>query len=683
MLVRIAAFYRLFVAAILCFFAAFPAFADQQCEPTEAFYNETAAKAIGKLREMSPKITEYNAHIKRAITDTSAPCYLLSTEINASDSKPYGWSGIDMSGATQTGKEYRDEIQNLMNGMDFSNVNMDFAPYEYKNSGRISAANIALKLKQTDEEAQKIRNDLLIFKQCSIELFNLQQEQSYINELKDDASSFLQTLSNPQTTTCTCDDSGTLKACSVATDAPEEESAKDLSCKNLNEYTQDTAFCPTCIIFERILMADQKLAGGAFGVLAGSLIKILSLAFLIYLAIQTLILVASPASQTLGKYLTSLAVQGFKVLVAVLILSNPSFLYDLALKPILESGLDFGITLTGGSQSDILAAGAKYTKFNTSDALLSAPFLQKMVGTADVFNTQAAFMPAMGRALICDAFYNLDWNIIPNIETMFEGFIVIIFGYIIALSVGFYLLDITLELGFICCLMPFLIACWPFKITFRYTKVGWNIFMHVFFNYVMLGVVITAINAISQRAIAPNHDMKQLVTALNTNDFPSIKAMMEIGGMQMILLIVCCYICLKLLKDVNNFANKLSGGAGFSISPGVGGLAASSIMATGINGGRSFLRGLAGGAQGIGAMGRTSGITGWGKEKAQQASSALGIDKVRNFASQTGGRMRNFMNRTKGKAGIGSQAIDRGGRHDYNSGTDFKTSDNKTEGGAS
>jgi hypothetical protein len=149
MLVRIAAFYRLFVAAILCFFAAFPAFADQQCEPTEAFYNETAAKAIGKLREMSPKITEYNAHIKRAITDTSAPCYLLNTEINASDSKPYVWSGIDMSGATQTGKEYRDEIQSLMNGMDFSNVNMDFAPYEYKNSGRISAANIALKLKQT------------------------------------------------------------------------------------------------------------------------------------------------------------------------------------------------------------------------------------------------------------------------------------------------------------------------------------------------------------------------------------------------------------------------------------------------------------------------------------------------------------------------------------------------------
>lgn len=660
MLVRFIAFCRLFVAVILAYSAIFPAFADEKsCVATEDYYNEVAKKAKTALENMSANLTKYNEHVQTAIKDSSAPCYLLNTEISTGGTQTYGFSGFDASGASSAGKEYKDDIQNLLNTMDLSNIDTDFSAYEYKNSGRIAAANIEMKIKQTPEDKQKVMADLLIYKQCSIELFNLQQEQSKIKELRDNASVYLKALGSSQNTVCTCDENG-LKSCSAVTETQEEEAPKELSCKNLNEYTEDTTFCPTCLIFEKILLADQKLAGGSFGALAGSLVKLLSLGFLIYIAIQTLMLVSSPANQTIGKYLTALTFQGFKVAVAVLLLLNPSFLYDLALKPILEGGLDFGITLTGGSQSDILAAGTNYTRFNTNDTLLSAPFLQKMIGAADVFNKQASIMPAMGRSMICNAFADLDWNVIPNIETMLEGLIITIFGYIISLSVGFYILDLTLELGFICCLLPFLIACWPFKITSRYTKVGWNIFMHIFFNFVMLGVVITAINAISSRAIAPNHDIKQLVTALNTNDFSVIKKMMEIGGMQMIVLIVSCYICLKLLKDVNNLSNKFAGGAGFNISPGIGGLAASTLFMSAKNGGTSLFKNLSSGA---GAISEASGLTGATKAGVSNLSDALGFSKMRE-------RMRNF----KASAGVGSQAVERGGRQDYNSGKDFNTS---------
>ena len=670
MLVRVVAFCRLLVAVMFAFSAAFPAFADEKpCEATEEFYNKIAGEAITALKTMSDELTKYNEHVVKSIKATDAPCFLLNTEFNHSNAQTYGWSGFDAQGMARAGKENAEELKKLMDGMDLSNIDTDFPAYEYKNSGHIAAANIEMKIAQNQEIKQKIMEELLGYKQCGIELFNLQQEQSKIKELREDASVYLKTLASTQNTVCTCD-INQLKTCTTVTETPEEQAPEDLSCKNLNEFTQDTAFCPTCLIFEKILLADQKLAGGAFGALAGSLVKLLSLGFLIYVAIQTLMLVSSPASQTLGKYMTSLTIQGFKVLIAVLILTSPSFLYDLVLKPVIEGGLDFGITLTGGSQASILDAGTKYTKFSTTDSLLSAPFLQKMIGAADVFNEQASIMPAMGRAMICNAFHNLEWNVVPNIETMLEGLIVVVFGYIISLSVGFYLLDLTLELGFLCCLLPFLVACWPFKITSRYTKVGWGIFMHIFFNYVMLGVIITAINAISKRAITPNGDVQTLVNALNTNDFNTIKSMMEIGGMQMILLIVSCYICLKLLKDVNNLANKFSGGAGFNISPGIGGLAASAAFMSAKNGGSALFKNIASGA---GAMSDASGLT--GAAKAGVSTVKEGVKSATGYNKLSRG-MKNFT----AAAGIGENAVEHGGRQDYNSGNDFKTSSEEGSG---
>lgn len=660
MLVKNVAFNRFLIVVGFMLSASFCAYADQtKCEATDVFYNGVAQKATSVLSAAAPKLEQYNNHVKTALKDPNSPCYLLNTQVSQSSSTPYSWSGFDLSGATQAGAQ-SEEIKKLISGMDLSNIDTNFSAYEYKNSARIAAANIKLKRSANPEDTQKIQNDLRIFQQCKVELFNLQQEQSSIKDLRNNASLYLTTLSSPKSTTCTCDESGTLKTCSSISETPQEVSAKDQACKNLNEFAQDTAFCPTCTIFERILMADQKLAKGAFGVLAEGFTKILSIAFLIFLAYQTLVLVSTPSKQSISKYLTTLTIQAFKVLIAILILANPQFLYDLALRPIIEGGIDFGLALTKGSQADILAAGAKYTKFDTSNSLLTAPFLQKMVGAADVFNKQAALMPAMGQALVCNSWENLSWNIIPDIETLLEGILIIIFGYIISLSVGFYLLDLTLELGFFCCLLPFLVTCWPFKLTSNYVKVGWNIFLHIFFNFVMLGVIITAINAISKRAIAPEGDIKILLNALNTNNYDQLKELMDVGGVQMLMLIICCYICLKLLRDVNSLANKFAGGAGFNISPAIGGLAASAVFAYGKGGSAMLFKGLARGANAVGEVGKATGATGAIKAGAD----ALGYSKMKNYFSEKGTQGKQFINKTLGSMGVGANAVERGGRQD-------------------
>lgn len=672
MLVKFVALSRFLIAMLFTFFATFPALADATCEATDDFYNKVAVKIIGILEGDSGlvnQVNNYNDHLKSAVFDKGAPCYIINMNVDREDNESYKWSGSDLKGTRQADKEYRKAIKKALKGMNTKNVNLDLSPYEFKTDSKISSLTIALKSPQTEEKRKKLNEDLANMQKCKAEIFNLSQEQGKIKNAIDQVSLYLTTLANPQTTTCTCDESGTLKACSTVpeTGVPEEESSKDLSCKNLNEYSNDTAFCPTCVIFERVLLADQKLAGGAFGVLSGSLIKIVSLGFLIFVALQTLALVSSPASQPISKYLTSLVVQGFKVTVAVLILSNPGFLYDYALKPIIEGSLDFGLTLTGKSQGCIVSAGSKYTHFNTSDTLLSAPFLQKMVGAADCFNAQASIMPTIGRAEICSAFENLNWGVIPNVGALLQGIIVTIFGYLISLSIGFYLLDITLELGFLCCMLPFLVACWPFKITSRYTKIGWGIFMHVFFTFVMLGVVITTINAITKTALSSKKDVRELLSALNQNDLGFITDMMEIGGMQMLVLIVSCYICLKLLKDINNLANKFSGGAGFNISANVGGFVASAMVASAINGGRSLFGNISAGAN---ALGKASGVNGAMNAAGQKVSKALGFDKMRELGMKG-----------KGALGIGRGAVIYNGRQNNGNNTENNTQGNSPQSG--
>ena len=113
-------------------------------------------------------------------------------------------------------------------------------------------------------------------------------------------------------------------------------------------------------------------------------------------------------------------------------------------------------------------------------------------------------------------------------------------------------------------------------------------------------------------------------------------------------------------------SNKFAGGAGFNISPKIGGLGASALIATGKNGGSALFKGL---TSGTSALSRESGVTGGLKALGGKASDALGFSKMRNYYQQL-----------KGQAGIGANAQARGGRAGNNT-NPSATTNNNTSGG--
>ena len=418
------------------------------------------------------------------------------------------------------------------------------------------------------------------------------------------------------------------------------------TCKSAAQYQAEMGeFCLTCGLMATILGGVQKISQNAFEAIDTDLINLLRIALLIYIAYLVLITVASPENQKISKFLTSLLTQGAKVAIAVLILTYPEALYDKVINPILDGGIDFGLSFSNlKKDSDlgtmdislgekIMKEGAEYSKhFDPSSKYLHSETLQKMVGANKNFSREAAMMPALGRCLICNSISNLGakrlW-FFPRISMLLTGVILLVFGVMIWLAIGFYILDCCLQLGVVATMMSFFVACWPFKITSSYVKVGWNMLLNTFFNFIMMSVVIVTIAQLTIAALP-----EDLVQDINEDNVEAINDQLEIIGLSVILLVVTCMICMKLSSEAGRLANKFAGGAQIKMGGDLGGMAGDMVTKAAV--GNMGKVGQDGKKQGVGgALGLAGRAAGGIVGSAAEASGAKGALQAKGTALKT------------------------------------------------
>lgn len=430
---------------------------------------------------------------------------------------------------------------------------------------------------------------------------------------------------------CTCKEGTDEKEmCSVLDTDIEEDDVKN--CLALSEYQNELKNCILCNLMRTILSAVQNIAQKSFDALAKPLISLVGLGFALYLAYIVLTIIASPATQKLSALLNPVLMQGFNVALAILLLSAPATIYDLAVSPIIDTGIDFGVSLSGDENiGKIKQNGARYIFSEESSDYLKSDILKKTVGAAAAFNENAAMIPAIGRSLMCNAWNNIFFEILPNVEMWIDGLILYVFGIIISFVVGFYLLDACVQLGILCALMPFLIASWAFKMTRTYASRGWDILMNTFFNFVMMGVIIVSVTEILLHSLSGDVPLDTLKDYLNANDVDALNKTIDFGGLQMILLLVCCAISLKLIREIPSLTSKVSGHSGLGL--GIGNMIGGAAM--------SQFKGAAASTVKIGAKAAGAGLKRGGAEAAKlgEASGALGAlraggNAVKNFVSR-------------------------------------------------
>ena len=318
----------------------------------------------------------------------------------------------------------------------------------------------------------------------------------------------------------------------------------------------------------------------AYDKLAGPLANVMLIGFAIVIAFMVLKNVSSFTKQDAPKFITELLVNMFKVLVAYYMLKNANIVYGYIVGPVLKAGFEFGSSLLFAENKYLAACDVSKTLQNVSNGVMPAYLYTNLDCFIRAVQAEVAVPQSVGSSLMCVArnagkeSIGPVRNVLWDFGMMFQGFAIWVMGWIISLAFAFYLIDATIQLGIIGALMPFLIACWPFKATRNYTSKGWGIFMNTFFVYVFMGLVVSInVELLGQGLTGSKGGFDAIMKALNGNNVQELKELLDIGFAGFLVLVACCLFAFKLTGQASDLAGTMAGGGGPKIGANIGGLA--------------------------------------------------------------------------------------------------------------
>ena len=427
-------------------------------------------------------------------------------------------------------------------------------------------------------------------------------------------------------------------------------------CIPLPAKIAENASCVFCPLFLTIFNAAQQMATNAYEKLAKPIANVMLIGFAIYIAFLVLKYVSAFTKQDAPKFTNEILQQAFKVMVAYILLLNSNAIYNYAVGPVLSAGMEFGGAL-------LFEDGSGYMEWCSVEENLQEETQKQVALDKDKGKVEEGVLPAylyvklscfirsvqaeistaqsIGSTLMCIsrntaaqpfqvAGVTLIENAIWDFSMFFQGLVIWILALIISLAFAFYLIDATVRLGIVGALMPFLIACWPFKKTAGYTSKGWQMLLNTFFTYAMMGLIVSVnIQLIMQGLTGSKGDMNDLMALIDGNDVGALQEMLDIGFSGFLVLLACCLFGWKLTGQATALAGTFASGAGAPIAPQIGGLAAS--------GGKAAVLGTIGmGKAAADATGATAKIRqGWDNTKSF-VGKALGFGKYSGKAAQQG-----------------------------------------------
>ena len=351
-------------------------------------------------------------------------------------------------------------------------------------------------------------------------------------------------------------------------------------CVPLPAKLAESRSCIYCPLFKTIFNAAQSMSTKAYDKLAGPLANVMLIGFAIVIAFMVLKNVSSFTKQDAPKFVTELLVNMFKVLVAYYMLKNANIVYGYIVGPVLKAVFEFGSSLLFAENKYLAACDVSKTLQNVSNGVMPAYLYTNLDCFIRAVQAEVAVPQSVGSSLMCVARNAGKESIGPvrnvwwDFGMMFQGFAIWVMGWIISLAFAFYLIDATIQLGIIGALMPFLIACWPFKATRNYTSKGWGIFMNTFFVYVFMGLVVSInVELLGQGLTGSKGGFDAIMKALNGNNVQELKELLDIGFAGFLVLVACCLFAFKLTGQASDLAGTMAGGGGPKIGANIGGLA--------------------------------------------------------------------------------------------------------------
>ncbi len=325
-------------------------------------------------------------------------------------------------------------------------------------------------------------------------------------------------------------------------------------------------------IFHAIMDAGNNVVSTTWTKVQESSIKLLGVAFGLWLAMVTMPMLGSLKEQDPLDYLTKIGAKVFKVCFAAALLANRQYFFDYFISPIFDvaagfAGVDAG-DISGGSKAmDSIKKPMLAVLLDIDANLAMLKGIGKVLMTC-LFKVDA-LMGAVGlKILWFDVGVIFKIFDLPNIYVIASGCFIWISGIVLGVAFPFRVFDACFRLGIVLTLSPLYIIAWVFDITKNFAATGFKCVLQVAFLFIFLNITMKLnmelilkaldLDGINIVSLAQSSGSEIPLAIALLKPFMTYKA---IGAI--FTLIVSLIFCLGMLMKVDDLANTF-GGVAFS-----------------------------------------------------------------------------------------------------------------------
>lgn len=342
--------------------------------------------------------------------------------------------------------------------------------------------------------------------------------------------------------------------------AAEEKKNAVCDVHNMRKRYQES--CYSCLVVKTLTETFMRACSKVYPMSREAGSKIAIIGAVIWLVIFALKNVSSFTSLEPANNVGDLLNFLFKVLFAlVFINAGIGALIHYIVEPILIAGADYGMGVVA-SATGFEAPTSEY-KYDGVE-LISTESINKLFGLNQAIDKTVSENLVIGNAIICHSMNAGAWVDasflwiltlkIPNLWLMFCGAAIWFAGFMLTLSISFYVLDVSFKLGFALILLPLAIGLWPFEVTKDKLPAVLSIIFKSAAIFAFLAITTSyALNMISTAM----RDINEFYVRIENDDATWISETFEITGSYFIIIIFAYLYSIKMIGGtINNYVNK-------------------------------------------------------------------------------------------------------------------------------
>ncbi|MBE6445372.1 MAG: hypothetical protein E7019_04925 [Alphaproteobacteria bacterium] len=256
------------------------------------------------------------------------------------------------------------------------------------------------------------------------------------------------------------------------------------------DYAPDCSFCDLFVVFFNTASSVAKKSINTFSI---PMMRVVAMAFAIWVALQIITFVSAPEVRDLKDLISTIMNKSFIIMLVLVFLSTGAInFFNDFLSPIYTTGQRLAQTVISPDSKglDETPPSCKGVSgiYDHEEGALPKPMGDSILCTMSLIELRAKTVKELGAACIKES-WERAFIIIPHWGYLFVGLGLWVGAMVIILGVPFMMIDAVFQLAVAGALLPFGIACFPFKATSGYTKKIWETFLNSMFAFVFVSVI--------------------------------------------------------------------------------------------------------------------------------------------------------------------------------------------------